>query len=285
MKKQIKNNVYFVGKVDHDLRKFHGSEYSTFKGSSYNSFLVIEDKVALLDTVWGPFANEFVENLEREIDLNKIDYIIANHGETDHSGAMPLLMERIPDKPIFCTEAGIKSIKGQYHKDWNFIPVKTGDKISLGSKELIFISAPMLHWPDTMFTYLTGDNILFSNDAFGQHFSSEHLFNNMVDQETLFYEAIKYYANILTPFNTLVTKKINEILAMNIPIDIIWNDETNNTTTIIAAHPCKGINPVKRAKMTNEPYKKETEPSNKPRKVINLIGINENDNARNYSQK
>jgi flavorubredoxin len=110
-------------------------------------------------------------------------------------------MSRIPDKPIYCTANGVKSLKGHYHKDWNFHPVKTGDKLSLGSKEVIFVEAPMLHWPDSMFSYLTGDNILFSNDAFGQHYASEYMFNDLVDQAELMAECIKYYANILTPFS------------------------------------------------------------------------------------
>lgn len=228
---KVKNNIKWVGKIDWELRKFHGDEYSTHKGSSYNSYLIKEEKVALIDTVWGPFAKEFVENLEKEIDLDKIDYVIANHAENDHSGALPLLMERIPDVPIYCTKNGVKSLKGLYHKDWNFQTVKTGDKLSLGEKELIFVEAPMLHWPDSMFVYLTGDEVLFSNDAFGQHYASEFMFNDRVDQAELFAECIKYYANILTPFSPMVIKKIKEVLGFNLPLDmictshgIIWRD-------------------------------------------------------------
>jgi flavorubredoxin len=221
MNRPIKNNVYWVGKTDWELRRFHGDEYSTHKGSTYNSYLIREDKVALIDTIWKPFAKEYVENLMNEIDLKKIDYIIVNHAEIDHSGALTELMSHIPDTPIYCTASGIKSIKGQHHKDWNLNVVKTGDKLSLGSKELIFIEAPMLHWPDTMMCYLTGDNILFSNDAFGQHYASEYMFNDLVDQNELFVECIKYYANILTPFSPMVTKKINEVLSFNLPVDLI----------------------------------------------------------------
>ena len=221
MKLQIKNNVSWTGKIDWELRKFHGDEYSTHRGSTYNSYLIEEEKVAVIDTVWAPFAKEYVENLEKQIDLKKIDYVIANHAEIDHSGALPELMARISDKPIYCTANGVKSLKGHYHKDWNFHPVKTGDKLSLGKKELIFIEAPMLHWPDTMFCYLTGDNILFSNDAFGQHYASEYMFNDLVDQAELMEECIKYYANILTPFSEMVMKKIQEVLAFNLPVDII----------------------------------------------------------------
>jgi len=221
MKLQIKSNVSWIGKIDWELRKFHGDEYSTHRGSTYNSYLIEEEKVTVVDTVWAPFAKEYVGKLEKMIDLKKIDYVIANHAEIDHSGALPELMGRIPDTPIYCTANGVKSLKGHYHKDWNFHPVKTGERLSLGSKELIFIEAPLLHWPDSMFSYLTGDNILFSNDAFGQHYASEYMFNDLVDQAELMAECIKYYANILTPFSELVTKKIQEVLSFNLPVDII----------------------------------------------------------------
>jgi flavorubredoxin len=232
MKKLVKNNVYWVGKNDWELRGFHGYEYSTHRGSSYNSYLIKEEKMVLIDTVYQPFSNEFVENLANEVELSSIDYIVSNHAEPDHSGALIELLRIIPETPVFCTENGVKSIKGHYHKELNFKTVKTGDKLPVGNgKELIFIQAPMLHWPDTMFCYLTGDNILFSTDAFGQHFCSEMLFNDLVDQYELYAEAIKYYANILNPFSKLVTKKIDEIVTLHLPIDlicpshgIIWRD-------------------------------------------------------------
>lgn len=233
MKVHVKNNINWVGKIDWDLRKFHGDEYSTHKGSTYNSYLIQEEKTVLIDTVWKPFAKEYIENLKSEIDLKKIDYIIANHAEIDHSGALCDLMKEIPGTPIYCTANGVKSLKGQFHQDWDLRVVKTGDKLSIGNgKELIFIEATMLHWPDSMMCYLTGDNILFSNDAFGQHYASEFMFNDLVDQNELFVECMKYYANILTPFSALVTKKINEVLSFNLPVDmictshgIIWRDD------------------------------------------------------------
>jgi len=221
MKVKVINNVHWVGKIDWELRKFHGNEYSTHRGSTYNSYLITEEKTALVDTVWAPFAKEYVNNLAGEIDLKKIDFVVANHAEIDHSGALPELLERIPDTPVYCTANGVKSLTGHYHRDWNFQVVKTGDRLSLGSKELIFVEAPMLHWPDSMFCYLTGDNILFSNDAFGQHYASEYLFNDLVDQNELYTECLKYYANILTPFSSLVEKKIQEFLGLNLPLDII----------------------------------------------------------------
>ncbi|SDB12669.1 Flavorubredoxin [Desulfonatronum thiosulfatophilum] len=218
---QINNNVTWVGKVDWELRTFHGQEYSTHRGSSYNSYLVRDEKTALIDTVWGKFSQEFLVELQQQIPLDKIDFVIANHAETDHSGALPELMRHIPDVPIYCTANGVNSLKGHYHQDWNFQVVKTGDKLTLGSKELVFVEARLLHWPDNMMCYLTGDNILFSNDAFGQHLASEKMYNDLVDQAELFQEAIKYYANILTPFSSLVDKKIKEILELGLPVDMI----------------------------------------------------------------
>ena len=229
---RVKNNIQWVGKIDWELRKFHGDEYSTNRGSSYNSYLIREEKTALIDTVWGPFAVEYVEGLKKTIDLKKIDYVIACHGENDHSGALPELMRHIPDTPIYCTRNGVKILKGLYHQDWNFIIVKTGDTLDLGNgKSLTFVEAPMLHWPDSMFAYLSGDEVMFSNDAFGQHYASEFMFNDLVDQAELFQESIKYYANILTPFSPMVIKKIKEVLGFNLPLDmictshgIIWRD-------------------------------------------------------------
>lgn len=231
MSAKVSENVTWVGKIDWELKKFHGEEYSTHKGSSYNSYLVRDEKTVLIDTVWLPFTHEFIEKLKAEIPLSEIDYIIINHGEVDHSGALPELMKLIPDTPVYCTANAVKSLKGQYHQEWNFRVVKTGDRLKLGQKELIFVEAPMLHWPDSMMCYLTGDNILFSNDAFGQHYASEHLFNDLVDQYELYQECIKYYANILTPFSRLVDRKIKEVVGFNLPVamicpshGVIWRD-------------------------------------------------------------
>lgn len=218
---KIKNNITWVGKTDWELRKFHGDEYSTHRGTTYNSYLVREEKTALIDTVWAPYAEEYVAALEKEIDLKKIDYVIANHGEVDHSGALPLLLEKIPDTPVYCTANGVKSLKGQYHRDLNFTTVKTGDRLSLGEKELVFVEAPMLHWPDSMMCYLTEDAVLFSNDAFGQHYATSGLFNDTADPHELHEECLKYYANILAPFSPLVTKKIREFLALELPLEMI----------------------------------------------------------------
>lgn len=221
MAKKITNKVSWVGKVDWELTTFHGDELSTRHGSSYNSYLIRDEKVALIDTVWLPYDKEFVARLKKEIDLKDIDYIIMNHNEVDHSGALPELMREIPNTPIYCTKKGEAIIRGHYHQDWNFVNVKTGDTLSLGESTLTFIEAPMLHWPDTMFTYMSGDNILFSNDGFGQHFASESLFNDTVDSNVMMAEAEKYYVNILNLYSPMALKKIKQIQAMNLPINMI----------------------------------------------------------------
>lgn len=228
---KMTDKVTWVGKIDWELRRFHGDEYSTHRGSSYNSYLIRDEKTVLIDTVWEPFAKEFVENLKKEIDLNEIDYIIAQHSEIDHSGSLPLLMKEIPNTPIYCTSNGAKILKGHFHEDWNFVEVKTGDTLNIGESTLTFVEARMLHWPDSMMTYMSGENILFSNDAFGQHYASDLMYNDLVDQGELYQEAIKYYANILTPFSVLVTNKIKEVLGFNLPLNmiatshgIIWRD-------------------------------------------------------------
>jgi len=223
MRKLIKNNVNWVGKTDWELRDFHGRELSTHAGSSYNSYLIEEEKTVLVDTVWTPYAEEFIKNLQSEIDITSIDYIVVNHGEPDHSGALPHLMALIPETPIYCTANAVKSLKGQYGgENWNYNVVKTGDTLDLGNgKQLVFVEMTMLHWPDSMAAYMTGDNILFSNDAFGQHYATETLFNDVADPCVLNQEAMKYYANILNPFNPILKRKLNEILAMNLEIDII----------------------------------------------------------------
>ena len=221
MSKRVTDKVTWVGKIDWELKKFHGDELSTMEGSSYNSYLIRDKKTVLIDTVWGPYDTEFVNRLTEEIDLKEIDYIVMNHNESDHSGTLPALMREIPDTPIYCTKKGESILRGLYHQDWNYVNVKTGDELEIGDSKLIFVEASMLHWPDTMMTYMTGDNILFSNDVFGQHYASEMLYDDMDDISKLLHEAEKYYTNIITPFSTFVTKKLAEVQGMNLKIDLV----------------------------------------------------------------
>ncbi len=239
----IKNNVYWVGKNDWELRKFHGDQMSTAHGSTYNSYLIKDEKNVLIDSVWQPFIKDFMSNLRAEIDPANLDYIIAQHAEPDHSGALPHIIAMKPDIPVFCTKMGVRSLKGHYHQDWNFQEVKTGDKLNIGSRELVFIEAPMLHWPDTLMTYLPGENILFSNDVFGQHFSSEFMYDDEVPAEALDYEALKYYVNIVSPFSKKVAPALKSIEDQGIEIDMIapahgmiWREKASQIIEKYAAY-------------------------------------------------
>ncbi len=218
---ELKKGVYWVGVVDWGLRHFHGHELSTHRGSTYNSYLIVDEKTVLVDTVWGPFQDQLIENIKQVIDPAGIDIVVANHAETDHSGGLNAVMRCAPNATLVVSKRGEESVEGHYHQPWNFRQVRTGEKINIGANDLVFVEAPMLHWPDSMFTYLTGHNILMPNDAFGQHYATEFRFNDQVNTQELYEEAIKYYANILTPFSPLVLRKIDEVLALNLPVDII----------------------------------------------------------------
>ena len=228
---KILPNIYSVGAVDWNVRNFHGHTYTTQRGSSYNAYLIIDQKVALIDTVYGPFAQELISNIKEIIPLEKIDYIIANHVETDHSGALPSLMPLCPNAKILGTAKCQEGLYKHYYQNWNFQIVKTNDQLKLGSRTLSFLEAPMIHWPDSMFTYCAQDGLLMPNDAFGQHFAASEKFDDQVDQCSLMEEAEKYYANILWPLGAVILKKIQELkdflpkadppTAENIPIKMI----------------------------------------------------------------
>ncbi len=218
---EIKKNIYWTGIKDWGLRRFHGHELSTHRGSSYNSYVIKDAKTVLVDTAWTPYKEEFVQRLDKEVGIKNIDMIVINHIEPDHGGSLDYIMEMIPGTPIYCTKNGVDIIKGHFHKDWNFNIVKTGDTVNIGEYDLVFVEMPMLHWPDSLLTYVKGANVALSNDAFGQHYSPSSLFNDEVDECELYQEAIKYYANILSPFTPLIKKKVEQIRALNLPIEMI----------------------------------------------------------------
>jgi flavorubredoxin len=232
MVEELKDGVYWVGVVDWGLRSFHGHELSTHRGSTYNAYLIRDEKNVLVDTVWGPFSDDFMDNIRDVIDPAELDIVVANHAEVDHSGALPAVMRAAPDATLVVSRNGSKSIEGYYHAGWDVEVVGTGDTIEIVQNSLAFVEAPLLHWPDSMFTYLTGHNVLMPNDAFGQHYATAFRFNDQVNQEELWQEALKYYVNILTPYSDRVLKKIDEVLEMGLPVDIIapshgviWRDE------------------------------------------------------------
>jgi len=218
---ELAKGVYWVGVVDWAIRHFHGHELSTHRGTTYNAYLIRDEKTVLVDTVWGPFEDALIENICQVVDPSKIDLVVANHAEPDHSGGLPAVMRHCPQATVVVSKRGAESIPGHYHQTWNFQAVTTGDKIHIGASDLVFVEAPMLHWPDSMFTYLSGAGILMPNDAFGQHYATAYRFNDQVDQGELYQEALKYYANILTPFSPLVTKKIDEVLGLGLRVAMI----------------------------------------------------------------
>ncbi len=230
---KISEDLHWVGAVDWDVRDFHGHSYTVHRGTTYNAYLIIDEKICLIDSVYNSLSSEFIERLKSVIDPSKIDYIVANHVEVDHSGSIGEILKLSPNAKVFCTqkakegflqhyhEAAIGGICGPAASKWNFNVVKTGDTLKLGKKTLTFVEAPFLHWPDSMFTYIKEDAILLPNDAFGQHYASSGRFDDEVPESELMEEAAKYFANILTPFSPLILKKLDEIAAMNIPIKMI----------------------------------------------------------------
>ena len=216
----LKEGVNWVGVVDWNIRDFHG--YVTSRGSSYNSYLISDEKIALVDTAKINFCNELIEHISELTSLEKIDYIIVNHVEMDHSSSLPVIAKLAKNAKIIASQRGKDALIEHYGADFNMVEtVKTGDELKLGKRTLRFLEAPMLHWPDSMFTYIVEDKILMPNDAFGQHFASSGRFDDEVDTCALMEEASTYYANILMPFAPLIIRKIHEIVQMGIPIDMI----------------------------------------------------------------
>jgi flavorubredoxin len=220
VKVTLKDGIYWVGAIDWNLRDFHG--YTTNRGTSYNAYLIQDEKTALVDTVKSNFSHELVSNVEELTSFEKIDYIIVNHVEMDHSSSLPLIAKLAKNAKIISSVRAKDELIKYYGQEFERIEtVKTGDKISLGTKTITFVEAPMLHWPDSMFSYLVEDKVLMPNDAFGQHLASSGHFDDEVDEHIIMEEAETYYANILMPLGSLITRKIQEVVAMKIPIDMI----------------------------------------------------------------
>ena len=218
---KVLENIFWVGAVDWNIRHFHGFSYSTQRGTTYNAYLIIDKKVALVDTVHHEFCAEMIQKIKEIIDPSKIDYIIANHVESDHSGSIKEVLKLAPNATVVGTANCKAGLEKHYFGNWKFQTVKTGDTLSLGERTLTFLEAAMLHWPDTMFTYIEKDALLLSNDGFGQHLASSKRFDDEVDQEILMWEAGKYYANILWLYSSVVTRKIEEVQKLGLKINMI----------------------------------------------------------------
>jgi flavorubredoxin len=217
-KVELKKGIYWVGAIDWNIRDFHG--YSTSYGTTYNAYLILDEKNVLVDTVKAPFYLEMLGRISEIIDPAKIDMVVSNHVEMDHSGSLLQMVERIGTPIVITSERGEKGLKKHYQKSLKFRTVKTGETVSLGRRTLTFVEAPMLHWPDSMFTYIKEDQLLLPNDAFGQHVASSQRFEDEVE-DAVMKHAAKYYANILWPLAPLILKKVDEVVKMGIPIDMI----------------------------------------------------------------
>lgn len=219
---EIAKNVYDVGVNDWNIREFHG--YSTQCGTSYNSFLIKDDKVTLIDTVKECFADQLLENISKIIEPEKIDYVISNHTEMDHSGGLPEIMHRIGEsKPLYCSNMGAKNLSRHFSREFNYHPVKNQEEICIGKKSLMFIETRMLHWPDSMFTYLKEDGILFSSDAFGQHYAGQENFDDQTGSMIMAH-AKKYFANILLLYSPLILKLLENVASLDLKINMICPD-------------------------------------------------------------
>ena len=217
---EIKEGVYWVGAVDWNIREFHG--YSTYRGTTYNAYLIKGDKTALVDTVKAEFFPEMLAKIQSLVNPADIDYLVVNHLEMDHSGGLPRFMEAAPKAQIVATDNGIKGLARHYEGDWPLIKVKSGEELSLGTKTLQFLEAYMLHWPDSMFTYVKEDRLLLPNDGFGQHFASYQRFDDeLPNLENVMEEATKYFANILMPLGPLIPPLLKKVEKMGLQIDMI----------------------------------------------------------------
>ena len=220
---ELTKNVYWVGAVDWLTRDFHG--YSTNRGTTYNAYLIVDEKVTLIDTVKAGHRSDLMHRIHNIIDPKKIDYLVVNHVEMDHSGSLPDVIKEIEPEKVICSKMGHKALLKHFHReDWPYHIVTPGEEMSLGEKTLNFMETRMLHWPDSMFTYIKEDQILFSSDAFGEHLATSERFDDEVNQDVLMFEATKYYANILTLYSPLVKKLIAKVAEMNLPIKMIAPD-------------------------------------------------------------
>jgi len=224
-KTKIKPDVYWVGAIDWDIKNFHG--YIIPRGTTYNSYLIMDKKITLVDTVKHYKFDEMITRIKEITDPKKIDYVVSNHVEMDHSGSIPKLLDIIPNVKVITSAKGEKGLKRHYKKDYNFQVVNSGDTLNIGKKTLHFVHIPMVHWPDSMVTYIPSDKLLMPNDAFGQHIASSERFDDEIEWGILKEEAAKYYANIVMPYGDQVKKALDSLSSLDIDMiapshGVIW---------------------------------------------------------------
>lgn len=211
---EIKPGIYWVGGIDWDLRYFHG--YLTPRGTTYNAYLIIDDKITLVDTVKHYLFDEMLERIKQVVDPSRIDYVISNHVEMDHSGCLPGIMEIATGAKLVTSIMGIKGLKRYYKRDWDFQVVKSGEVLNIGARNLHFVHVPMVHWPDSMVTYMPEEKLLLPNDAFGQHIASSQRFDDEIGWDILHEEAATYYANIVLPYGDNVNKALDVVAGLDV---------------------------------------------------------------------
>ncbi len=220
---EIAKDIYWIGAKDWNIRDFHG--YSTYDGTTYNAYLIIDEKVTLIDTVKKEFASELLNKVSQIIDPKKIDYVISNHTEMDHSGGLPEIMNAVgEDKTLYCSKVGHKNLSLHYPDKWNYQPVENNGQLKLGKRTLSFMETRMIHWPDSMFTYAVEDQILFSSDGFGQHYAGVNMFDDLVSDEEIMPHAKKYFANILLLYAPLILKLLKQVTQSGLQIKMICPD-------------------------------------------------------------
>ena len=236
---EVKPGIYWVGAIDWRLRDFHG--YSTELGSTYNAFLVVDDHVTLFDTVKATHTDEMLWRIGQVVDPGKIDTIVVNHAEMDHSGSLGRMIETVRPERVFASPACEKALKAHFHhQGWPVRVVKSGDRFNLGRRNVTFLETKMLHWPDSMFSYLEEDRLLISSDAFGQHYATSERFDDEVDFGEAMRQAAKYYANILLPYSPMMVKALDLIEKLKLDIDMIAPDHgviwRSHVSDIVAAY-------------------------------------------------
>ena len=235
---EITKGIYNVGVKDWNIRDFHG--YSVYEGTTYNAYLIVDEKIVLIDTVKKDFVDQLIDNISTIVDPKKIDLVISNHTEMDHSGGLPRVMHKIgEDKPLYCSKMGHKNLSLHFRQQWNYHAVENGEELSLGKRTLTFLETRMLHWPDSMFSYVKEDRLLFSSDAFGQHYAGPENFDDEIG-EAIMPHARKYFANILLPMSPLILKLIGRVSELGLEFDIICPDHgivwRNDPAKIINAY-------------------------------------------------
>ncbi|MFO7867876.1 MAG: FprA family A-type flavoprotein [Bacteroidales bacterium] len=222
---EITKDIYWVGAIDSHVRNFHG--YLTQKGTTYNAYLILDEKITLIDTVKDTHTDEMMSRISDVIDPSKIDVVICNHVEPDHSGSMPAVLEHCPNATVVTCPNGKKGLEMHYQGNWNYHIVKSGDTFSIGKRSCNFVLTPMVHWPDNMIFYMPEEKILFSNDSFGQHYATSERFDDEVIKDFALFEAKKYYANIVLPYSNQVKKELESASQFDISMictshGVIW---------------------------------------------------------------